>query len=483
MFLALAVCVLPACTSLAERPLRGRIPSTPETQWKPQERRTEIVRDTARSAQAIIPPEMLSRNWTLTDIVDIALSNNPATRASWQAARAAAARYGSQRANWLPEIDADAGYGRSRGSTAGGRLSYKSISYDAGVSLNYILFNFGKRIADTESARQEMIARNWSHNSTVQDVILAVQQAYYQYQNSKAMLKAGQAGLEEARRDLDAAGQRRAAGLATVADVLQAKTRASQAELTLQSVEGRIRTLRGSLATAMGLSADLEYDIDYLPEDIPADSVSVTVDRLIGAALERSPDLAWARAQALKARAELASERASRYPEISLTGGAGRIYYNSRDRQGDTYNVSVGLSVPLFNGFRNENNILEARANAEVAEETARGVEQRVVLDVWTSYYDLQTASRQLATSRDLLASAGESHQVALERYRAGVGGVLELLQSQSALEDARAQNIQARTSWFLSLARLARDMGVLGLEDTNLIPTAGSATNEVKQE
>jgi len=483
LLLALGVLALTACTRLAERPLERRIPSAPDTQWRPPRNATTqaAARDTAHSGLEAITPAMRERNWTLDDIVDIALTNNPLTRASWQAARAAAARYGSEKAAWLPRLDADGGYGRARGSTAGGRLAYKSISYDAGVSLSYILFNFGRRIADVEAARQDMIAQNWSHNATVQAVILAVQEAYYQYQYSKAMYKSSQVSLEEARRDLDAAEQKRAAGLGTVADVLQAKTRASQAELSLQSAEGRIKTIRGSLATVMGLPADLDYDIDYLPEDVPADSVALTVDRLIDEALARRPDLAAARAQALQARAEAASTSRERYPEISLTGGAGRIYYNSRDRQGDTYNISLGVSVPLFTGFKAENDVLEARAKAEGAEEKARGVQQQVVLDVWTSYYDLQTAAKRLNTSRDLLASADESHKVALERYRAGVGSVLELLQSQSALEDARAQNIQARTDWFLCLARLAKDTGSLGLGQTSLIPTAGNATNEGK--
>ena len=84
------------------------------------------------------------------------------------------------------------------------------------------------------------------------------------------------------------------------------------------------------------------------------------------------------------------------------------------------------------------------------------------MLDVWTSYYTMKTASQRMETSKDLLASATESHQVALERYKAGVGSMLELLAAQSTLENARALEVMARTDWLLSIAQLAHDTGTL---------------------
>jgi outer membrane protein TolC len=79
---------------------------------------------------------------------------------------------------------------------------------------------------------------------------------------------------------------------------------------------------------------------------------------------------------------------------------------------------------------------------------------------VWTSYYAHQTATRRLDTSKDLLASAEQSERVAFARYKEGVGTILDLLVAQSALASARATEIQARTDWWVALARLARDTG-----------------------
>ena len=67
-----------------------------------------------------------------------------------------------------------------------------------------------------------------------------------------------------------------------------------------------------------------------------------------------------------------------------------------------------------------------------------------------------------MRTSDDLLQSATQSQQVALGRYRSGAGSILDLLTAQAALEGARAQQVQARSDWFVALARLAHDIGKL---------------------
>jgi outer membrane protein TolC len=83
-------------------------------------------------------------------------------------------------------------------------------------------------------------------------------------------------------------------------------------------------------------------------------------------------------------------------------------------------------------------------------------------------------------TSEDLVASAQLSNDVALNRYKAGVGSVLDLLTAQSALADARAQQVMARLAWNTSLAQLARDAGILdprGGSSLRLQPDSASQT------
>src|SRR5207247_10794975 len=136
-----------------------------------------------------------------------------------------------------------------------------------------------------------------------QNVGLAVEQAYFDYLGTKALLAAQQTTLREAQTNLEAAEQRHRVGLATIADELQARTALSQARLSLQAIEGQLQTTRGALALSMGLPANVPYDID-LPSDttVPL-GISDSVDKLIEREVRESPGLVAARAQVAVARA------------------------------------------------------------------------------------------------------------------------------------------------------------------------------------
>src|SRR5258706_29194 len=82
------------------------------------------------------------------------------------------------------------------------------------------------------------IAAVWSHSATVQSKVLETTQAYVAYVDAKAQLAAARTTEAETAKNLDAAQQRREAGLATIADVLQARTQHSQATLAMQTIEG-----------------------------------------------------------------------------------------------------------------------------------------------------------------------------------------------------------------------------------------------------
>jgi len=449
------------CTAVARRDVDSRAPADPATPWAAPAGLDTIPAPKKQPME--LPKGLLEskEEWTLDDIVDLALRNNPATRASWQAARAASANALSERGAYFPQIDANANYTKSKNSYSQS-FAVEQKTYTPSLSLQFILFDFGKRRADVSEARHALHAANWTHNATIQAVVLAVERAYYQYLYAKGLREADRAAVDEAKANLDAAEERHKAGLATKADVLQARSNLAQKKLALQSIEGQIQTVRGSLATAMGLSPTVDYDVGFLPGNVPLTETERTVEELIAEAQKHRPDLAAARAQALGARVHVRSVKAEGLPEISLQGTMSRRYYDNPDNYADNYTEGVFLSLPLFTGGSHSYDVVEAQARANQAVEQYEVLKSRVELDVWTSYYGMKTAAERLTTSREFLDSASESHDVALERYKAGVGSILELLRAQTALEDARAQDVQARTDWFLSLAELAYATGRL---------------------
>jgi outer membrane protein TolC len=100
----------------------------------------------------------------------------------------------------------------------------------------------------------------------------------------------------------------------------------------------------------------------------------------------------------------------------------------------------------------------------------------QVALDVWTAYQNLTTATQSLRSSADLLSSAEQSGRVALGRYKAGVGSILDVLNAQSALASARQQRIQSTFNWNVSRATLAQAMGSL---DAGLLQTLSDVSSQ----
>ncbi|HUK13712.1 MAG TPA: TolC family protein [Thermoanaerobaculaceae bacterium] len=451
---------LTACASVGPRGLTAAAP-VPDSPARPVEL-PPPPSPTPTPAPAI-PADLLKPGaaFSLAQVADVALANNPVSRTTWLQARSASAALTSKKGAYYPSLDLTAGASRMR-AIAPGLVPYDETTYGPGIDLNYLLFDFGGRSGSVEEARQALLAADYAHNSAIQGVMLGVEQTYFAYLGTKAQLAAARETVKAAQVSLDAAKVRHDAGVATIADVLQAQTALSQAQLNQESLDGGLLAVRGSLATAMGLPASLPFDVGTLPAEVPLERARVEVANLIAEAQVQRPDLAALRAQAEKAAAHVGTVRAAELPSLSLAANANRTHYALTGSSStiDSWSAGVFLTYPLFYGFSKAANLQQAKEDAAAATAQADTFSQQVVLQVWTSYYALETAKQRVSTSRDLLASAEQSERVALGRYKEGVGTILDLLTAQTALASARAQEIQARTDWLTAVAQLAHDAG-----------------------
>jgi outer membrane protein len=418
----------------------------------------------------LVPGTKLS----LPQVLDVALRNNPATRIAWHNARAAAADVGARRSAYYPSFELDAQITRQKQAANGGQFVFLQTTYGPTLSMSWLLLDLGGRAADVSEARQLLFAADWTHNAAIQNLLLVVEQAYYRYLAAKALLAAQEANLKQAQESLAAADARHRAGVATIADVLQLKTAASQAELDLESVQGNLQTIRGALATAVGVSPGIPVELGDLPADVDVDTAMRAVDELIARAQERRPDLAAARLQADASRAHIRAAESAGLPSLAAIGSLNRTYYYNHQGlapYSNNYAGTILFRFPVFTGYNRTYEILKAREEAEAADASADLLRDQVNLQVWTGYFNVKTAAARVKTARDLLASASQSQDVALERYKAGVGNILDVLTAQTAFAAARAQDVQARSDWLVAVAQLAHDTGS--------IEPPGPATNE----
>ncbi len=96
-----------------------------------------------------------------------------------------------------------------------------------------------------------------------------------------------------------------------------------------------------------------------------------------------------------------------------------------------------------------------------------------MIFQVYATHSEFLTATERVKTTADLVASASQSEVAALGRYREGVGSILDLLSAQRVLALARAEQIDSRLGWFIALAQLAHDVGILGLPGEDSLAAA----------
>jgi len=405
---------------------------------------------------------------TLVAAVDIGLCRNPATRSAWAAAHQQAAALGSAESAWLPAITGADTETREHGphiDATGTSVTNTQNTNDAALSLSWTLYDFGGREGRIRSARYLLDAAAQTANSSVQQTVFNVVQGYYGVVAGHAALAAARSAEEAAARSLEIARALQGGGAAALGDVLQAETAYDQAVLSRVQEGQAEKTALAALAVSIGMPADQPFTIraESAPSDVPA--LSARMADLMSEAMRQRPDLAAALAQRDSAVADVTVARAAGRPSISVSASRSHIATTSIPVQ-DFSQIGVTVTVPIFSGFKAGYDIRQAQAALESREANAEQIRLNVSQDVWNGYYGLDSANKQLGAKSTLVRTAEQNQEVALGRYQAGVGTILDLITAQTAAAAAQQARIAAERNWQVARAQLVLALGRLtGIE------------------
>ncbi|ARU49383.1 TolC family protein [Sulfurospirillum diekertiae] len=392
----------------------------------------------------------------LSDVVMSALCNNPQTKIAWQTSLYQAAQVGVSRSAYLPTLSATGSILRAESSE-----TQTGNQENVGVTLSYLLYDFGKRDATYDNAKSLLDVALFSENDTIQTVFLSAIQAYYALFGSNASLEASREAERSALESLNAAKTRYTVGTATPADTLQAQTAYSQAMLNRIQAEGNVKSAQGSLASVLGLLPDTTLQLQTPKLDIPSEVFESNIRALMEEAQRLRPDLMAAGAKIKAAEANIKAAKADNMPTFSLsaTSGHTNTVFDTAQR---TSSIGLYVSIPIFTGFNTKYKIQAAQQQLKINEAEYDKLSQSANLEVYQTYQTLISETQATRTSSDLVASAQASYDLALGRYKAGVGTILDLLSAQSALASAKQQHIQSLYNWYITKASLAKAMGSL---------------------
>jgi outer membrane protein len=420
----------------------------------------------------------------LEEAVDRALCDNPKTREVWANVKVQAASVGAAKAAYLPTVSGAWQGVRDDQVTdvtgyPGLSSANRSTIQTASVSLNWVLYDFGGRKAALSNAQALLAAARANQDATLQDIFSTVATDYYSAQGAAGKVAAAQETEQTAHESFIAASARVQKGVAAVTDRLQAQTSFVQATYNRVKAEGDLQTALGILASDMNLHPALPIALPEVSDGvIPDNDFTESVAELIDDAQRAHPSVAAARAQFEAAVAKEQQTFAEGLPSVSFVSkysrnnqpaslGLGEPQFPAT---GHDWYFGIQVQIPLFEGFGRTYQVRQAHAQVEVQQSTLDGVRQQVGLDVWKSYQALQTNSQNLANTAALLQIAQQSFDAAKHRYTAGVGNILELLNAQSALADARRQRIQALTDWRSARLQLAAKIGRLDISELHRV-------------
>lgn len=440
------------------------------------------------------------------EVVTLALCHNPTTKAAYLTLLAQASSYGTNYSAYFPTVSANVNNSRSTSFIYDGNALaattvngvtvltntptaniISSVDKSYGLSASWTLYDFGQREFRLEAAEQTLIAAGYSYDSTLQGTIASALNAYFQLLTAQNGVDVARESERYAEESYDAAALRHKIGQVPLADELQARGTYSQAILASQQAGNLLSQDRAALALLMGMPADSPVQVAELDNRLlEHDPFKGTVQSWMQQAQQKRNDLLASQAQIEGSKISLQALKRSDLATVSITTN---VTQNNDTinvfRGGDaTRSQAIGLSVsiPIFTGFSQTYNERAAREQLEAQEDTLASTELTVEQDVWNSWHNYETAKKSWETSQDLMTSALQLKDVALGRYKEGIGSILDVLNAESQYSSALQSNLQSRYNLLSARVDLVRAVGVLNLDSMHPDWAANPAAAETAQ-
>jgi outer membrane protein TolC len=434
---------------------------------------TCTAKRSAPKALATIDPQ---RPYRLEELIDIAETNNPRTRIAWEGAKQAAEGVGIARSEYFPRLAGAALFGNERFINPFpkplaplGYTMVESPTIDAGLAMEYTVFDFGRRRAQLDSSKAQRLAAVASFQRVNQDVAYDVVVAYYNLVTAQERLAAIRQILATARTTQSAAEAQLTNGRATLPDVLNAKAGTAHAEYDLQTSLGDEAIARVKLREVLGVEPSDAITVEQPAGAPDLSAVSTSVASFVETALQDRPDLKSLAERLRAADAEVKTARAAYRPtvEFESKGSSQSIWPTvSQPSLGDTtqfvWSTGIQLKWNLFDGGLRKHEVLRRTSEQRQAAEELREKSDGIARETWVAYLQFGTAVRQQEAAQTLLLAATTSYDASLDAYGYGVKNLIDLVNAESQLAEARLADVEARSAVLTSAANLGYTTGNL---------------------
>ncbi|HTZ31705.1 MAG TPA: TolC family protein [Methylomirabilota bacterium] len=435
-------------------------------------RRAGLILLTIASFPAILHPQTAtqsparggstSRPLTIREAEALALQRNPNITVGKLRALEAREFVRETRSAYYPNanlsvtaVESDPG-GRISAGYLNNPVIYPRAAY--GASLTQLITDFGRTNNLVASSRHLEKAEDQNAIATQQQIILSVDEAFYNTLETKA-LQLVAAQTVKARQDrVDQVQALTNAKLKSDLDLSFSNVDLARAKLLLLDSQSNYQA---SLAT---LSAILGYtdQQDFAPQD-PTDAITPPAAEsapLVQQALQQRPEVKALQEEVAAAAKFSRAEHDLWWPTLTATGAVGQAPVRD-DHISSWYGaVGVNVNIPVFNGFLFNARAKSSDLETEVRKNQLRALEEGVARDVRNSWLETQKAFQRLTVTKQLEEQASQALELAEARYKLGLGSIVEYSQAELQKTDADLQDTDAHYQYLLSQIELAYQMG-----------------------
>jgi outer membrane protein len=393
---------------------------------------------------------------SLDEAVRLAQENAPALVSARGTLRSNAAQVRRSYAAFLPSVNLTAGSSRSAGvSEVAGQLVPRRgdpWSFSNGLSANLELFDGGQRFADLNRAKATVDAAEATEITQRFAIALNVKRQYYAVLAAREAENAARQQLEQAEQQLAAAAARLRAGSATKSDSLRTAIQVGNAQLAVLTAQNNIRN--GNVALTRLVATP--YVVTAGPQEDEPTAAATAVDSAMLAELVLDvPSVRQAQANLVAAKAGVKSARTAYLPSVSMSYS----YRANQSSEGfetgnlwlltgqnpNSKSLSFNFSYPLFNQLQRETTVIQAEVQERNAEASLRDSRLAAQEELAQAVGDLRLAQERIRIQQQAVLSREEDLRVQTERYQLGAATLLDVLTSQTTLNQARLSLIQAR--------------------------------------
>ena len=423
-----------------------------------------------------------SQNYTLEKAVEIALQNKETLKASALDLNSSKQEIKSSYSGILPSLRASTsmsearfpeqtvGFNQSSGeilsdvssiTSASSNISIYQNLYDGGVWWNNI------RLAKNNYKISEQFNRQIKTN-----IIRDVHFAYFNYLKAMQLLSVARSNLMSSQQQLALVEQKFDLGSAKKTDLLKAKVRFGQARVDLISNDASLKSAYRNLKNAMGLIntndefsiSDVERPLEIIPE-------FETGFELIQ---KFNPSIKAKQYQIVAAKIGTKIAKGSRMPNISISASAFGTAESISDAVSNIYgdnqrtNTSLSISLPLYSGNTISTRIQKAKLTVNKQESEYLTQLEDLSVQLKDLIDQLQNFSEIIPINETVLESAEEDLKLSQVRYSQGSTTILEVLNAQVSVVQAKSSLVRSKYDAFIQQANLKALLGTLDVEQEN---------------